>query len=421
MLFFFGSPRESHIWRCFRMVDWNWWVALRDPRDIWVKQPTLILNKLAFYVVALLTLKHAVRNGGRWKYLWLATIIHGLTTEAVSYFLPDVDSFWHAQSSVMLLGKRLPLHIIFLYPIVIYQAYAAVSCLGLPWWAEPFAVGLGDLLIDVPYDIMGIKLLWWTWHDTDPNIYDRHYWVPWTSYIFHLSFACSFAFLINLGRKAVTGSTSKAEASGFFKELAVAFLAGTFTFPLAVLTQFLPLYHVPHDIYQIHTENIVMVQLAIYIFIVWSADRNVSRNNGNRADPASWLRHEAGLGTFFHYLFFILLVTFARPERQLSVGLHETLGPCNVSKALTSPLGQTLYRRAYLCASNYDEGMFDWHCLPGAKPPPDGAAWYPICGTPFPNRAEYIYTVGAFCLIGIAFYWTALRGWAQPAKRVKYE
>ncbi|GCB77913.1 hypothetical protein scyTo_0018532 [Scyliorhinus torazame] len=88
------------------MVDWSWWVTLRDPRDIWVKHPTLILNELAFYVVALLSLKHAVRNGGRWKYLWVATIIHGVTTEAVSYLLPDVDSFWHAQSSVMFLGKE---------------------------------------------------------------------------------------------------------------------------------------------------------------------------------------------------------------------------------------------------------------------------------------------------------------------------
>ena len=32
------------------------------------------------------------------------------------------------------------------------------------------------------------QLLWWTWHDTDFNISDRHYWVPWTSYFFHMSF-----------------------------------------------------------------------------------------------------------------------------------------------------------------------------------------------------------------------------------------
>ena len=56
-------------------------------------------------------------------------------------------------------------------------------------------------MLDMPYDIMGIKLLWWTWHDTDPNIYDRMYWVPWNSYYFHASFACSFVWILNFTRK----------------------------------------------------------------------------------------------------------------------------------------------------------------------------------------------------------------------------
>ena len=56
----------------------------------------------------------ALRLGGRFPYLWLATILHGMTVESISYFLPDIDNFWHAQSMVMLLGQRLPLHIIVL-------------------------------------------------------------------------------------------------------------------------------------------------------------------------------------------------------------------------------------------------------------------------------------------------------------------
>ena len=46
---------------------------------------------------------------------------------------------------------------------------------------ESAAMGLFVVIFDMPYDIMGIKNLWWTWHDTDANIRDRHYWVPWTS------------------------------------------------------------------------------------------------------------------------------------------------------------------------------------------------------------------------------------------------
>ena len=61
-------------------------------------------------------------------------------------------------------------------------------------------VGLAVVLIDIPFDIMGIKLLWWTWHDTDPNLFDRMYWVPWNSYYFHATFAFSFCFIFHNSR-----------------------------------------------------------------------------------------------------------------------------------------------------------------------------------------------------------------------------
>ena len=56
----------------------------------------------------------AFSHGGRYKYLWLATFLHGVVVETVSYNVPDIDNFWHAQSCVMLLGKRLPLHVAFI-------------------------------------------------------------------------------------------------------------------------------------------------------------------------------------------------------------------------------------------------------------------------------------------------------------------
>ena len=58
-------------------------------------------------------------------------------------------------------------------------------------------VGLCVVLLDVPFDIVGIKQLFWTWHDTDPVIFDRHFNVPWTSYYFHASFAAGFTILFN--------------------------------------------------------------------------------------------------------------------------------------------------------------------------------------------------------------------------------
>lgn len=62
-------------------------------------------------------------------------------------------------------------------------------------------------------------------------------------------------------------------------------------------------------------------------------------------------------------------------------------------------LEQTLTKRKYLCTSDYDEGYFDFHCLPGGKAPSDGMEFYTACGTPFPNRVEYIFVIAAICWI----------------------
>lgn len=37
-------------------------------------------------------------------------------------------------------------------------------------YVEHLAVGLMTVLIDMPYDIIGVKYLHWIWHDTDPNV-----------------------------------------------------------------------------------------------------------------------------------------------------------------------------------------------------------------------------------------------------------
>lgn len=67
-------------------------------------------------------------------------------------------------------------------PCFHYTTNVVAIRLKLSMWTEPFMVALADLLIDLPFDIMGIKLIWWTWHDSDPNIFDRTYSVPWTRY-----------------------------------------------------------------------------------------------------------------------------------------------------------------------------------------------------------------------------------------------
>ena len=57
----------------------------------------------------------------------------------------------------------------------------------------------------------------------------------------------------------------------------------------------------------------------------------------------------------------------------------------------------------------------DFHCLPEGKAPKEGD-WYMVCGTPFPNHAEYIVVVTAFALFGLFIYYQML---AKSGKEIK--
>ncbi len=184
---------------------------------------------------------------------------------------------------------------------------------------------------------------------------------------------------------------------------------------------------------------------------------------GQTLVAAGWF-DEIGLHVLCHYVFYLLLVVFARPENIRSDGLHETVGDCNAVtsqktaigqvrprgnsvtlcvrehvkgrcvttrqgvlgtstcssvryvSALTSVLvpSQVLYKKSFLCATNYDEGYYDWHCRPDGKLPPEGSSWYRVCGTPFSNHAEYVLVVSAFCALGLYVYYVMLARSGRP-------
>ena len=47
-------------------------------------------------------------------------------------------------------------------------------------------------MIYAPYDLTGIKYLWWTWHDTDAPIAHRLLGVPVGSTVWVITFTASF-------------------------------------------------------------------------------------------------------------------------------------------------------------------------------------------------------------------------------------
>lgn len=194
-------------------------------------------------------------------------------------------------------------------------------------------VGLNVLLIDLPYDIMGIKFIYWTWHDTDPNIRDRTYWVPWTSYYFHMVFSASFVFWffktdINLD-----------QMYSFKTEVLISLKAIFLSTPSGILC-FSILYHPLHDFYHVPTQNIVLFLISFYIMLAI-----LNRKPRNMFDRPLIII----LYLFLYYTTFLCLSIWGKPENEISIGPHEEIGPCNttVSSFGTVSTKQSLESKLY--------------------------------------------------------------------------
>ncbi|KAG6457988.1 hypothetical protein O3G_MSEX010600 [Manduca sexta] len=404
-------------------LPWSQWlVATNDFKTLWEAQPTYIISQTVYIFAGLVTLAHAFNKGGRWPYFWLVTVLHGIYADNFWHFaLPEYDNFWHSQTPIIFLGGRLPLHIILLYPAFIYHAAYAVSKLNLPRYAEPFAVGLLTVLIDIPYDIVAVKFVHWTWHDTDPNIFDRHYWVPWNSYYFHATFASSLYFFFIVSRSWFAPKVAQWDAASKKAEWQSVIIATLLGMPGGVL-MFVPIYHPLHDILKIHSEVTFFMLFAIFgMFIISGllSEREKSK------EPLTGIDYLMILQLVIHYMTYWVFVMFFDPEREVSVGLHEPVGPCNEVASLVTPFGQTLYKRKYFCPEKYDEGYFDFHCV-GNKKPPNGAEWYTICGTPFENRAEYVVVLTSILILASGVFYNiyfnssaSKTSQAAPAKKLK--
>ena len=89
----------------------------------------------------------------------------------------------------------MPLYISCVYINFMYFGTAAAWHLRLPALAEACAAGLIAELIYAPYDIVGNKFLWWTWHDTDSSIAARLFGVPIGSSMWVVTFSATFAYM----------------------------------------------------------------------------------------------------------------------------------------------------------------------------------------------------------------------------------
>jgi hypothetical protein len=171
------------------------WAPVQSPALMLERQPTLLVGEAAFICLALAALAHALRNGRQHVLLWLGALIGGCCNDVFFMVLPFVDNFWHAQCFLML-TPRLPLYILAVYVAFIYVPVAASWRLTRPPLARFVAGALTAGLLYAPFDLVGAKHLWWTWHDTDAAVQERWLGVPIGSTMFTITHTFTFHLLL---------------------------------------------------------------------------------------------------------------------------------------------------------------------------------------------------------------------------------
>ncbi len=163
----------------------------------WSRPLVHLALEIVVVTLAVLTLVHAwrARRGGDLAplFTWATIFVYGLAMELLSYNF--IDNFVHAQFSVMFYRQKLPLYITAVYPVLLYTGIATARRFRFPLWAEGFVAGLLIVLMDIPFDVVGPNVGWWSWSRSDPLLAHRWCGVPVTSYYWHLAFGGILAAL----------------------------------------------------------------------------------------------------------------------------------------------------------------------------------------------------------------------------------
>lgn len=197
-----------------------------------------LLLELLVLASTVLVFTHAVlryRAGDRRHlFQWIVLTSYGVQMELVAFnFLSNYE---HAQFTVQLYGGQLPLYVTGLYGSFMYAGMKLAERLNVHPLIEALLAGFAMCLIDVPFDLAGVALGWWTWLDTDPVLAFRWLGVPVTSYYWYLIFG---AVAVLLCRGLWPRLEKRLEKRAFGLAVPIALFTGSLVIVFGVLG-FLP-------------------------------------------------------------------------------------------------------------------------------------------------------------------------------------
>ena len=349
------------------------WQAFMSPLEQWANQPTFLIGEYVIIACAIAALVHARRHGPANLLILVAALVAGTANDLIFMALPVVDNFWQAQATVMLTA-RVPLYIPCIYIAFMYWPTVAVRRLKLARWPTAALTGLLACLFYAPYDIVGAKFLWWTWHDSDALVAARILGAPASSSLWVLTFAGSFALLVDIVLR-------RGEITPRRFAVGLALVAGLTTATMMVQMTVLQTLDGGTPAYLALGAG-VLAYAAVFL-------------TGRRpVGPAGRSADHLGRGATAAYLVMLAFsMLFFTPETHVSTGVHQLPGACDVAE--TDITGAT--RQKYLCVDDYDE-PFSFACT---TPPAHGTEWYTVCGKAHARYAAYAGGVSGLALLGL--------------------
>ena len=365
------------------------WHVFTSPAAKWAVQPSFVIGEYLFIAYAVLALGHALLQGERRRQhvlAWVAALIAGTANDLIFMALPLVDNFWQAQATIML-TPRLPLYIPCVYIGFMYTSLVSVWRLNLPPLARAALTGLAASVFYAPYDIVGAKFLWWTWHDSDLPISNRLLGAPIGSTMWIITFTASFAWLLNRVLDADAKKGARLGARTFAKGLA---LVAAFS-SLLMVVQMTGLQQLDGGVPGSHGLFFI---ITVYLGIAGSGWQRARRRPSGSGHPRDLMLNAAIVG---YFTTLVIIGLAFDPATHRSASMHQTYGACH--EKATDISGHTRYK--FLCAQDFDED-FSFDCVPSL--PAAGSDWYTVCGRPHKDRQRFLLGVGALGGLGILLY-----------------
>ncbi|KAI9911796.1 hypothetical protein PsorP6_008733 [Peronosclerospora sorghi] len=348
----------------------------------------------------LLLMLHVHSSGKRNATMLIAAMLQVFVVELCFY---NSDR-WHAQALVMLISEHLPPYSVILQAQLYYIAFVATLRLRIDPFIQPFAMGSLMVMLVFPFELLGTKLLWWTWHDTDPLLADRLMGVPchalFYTYFFGFAFVCVHHILRS---NWLVGDYYEEEhwKSEWGYVLLMPVLTTIFSMGFLILG-----YYTTVSLLQIDAQVSLLAPMQVFFFILiglslllsWMADRErdlpIVQKTLQPVDAydSDWLYscidHAVNQMVFLLYLVLVLLTLFINPKEIVSLGHHQPLGDCLENEPFYSLIGIRHQRKKYLCVHDFDE-EFNLCNYPLTQLLYEDS-WYMICGRGYSNFATYI-------------------------------